>query len=285
MYDKSPAEIIDHVQVATGYFRMMLAAPAIAAAAQPGHFVHIMTRPGSLYDPLLRRAFSIMQAEEGNIEILYRVEGKGTLLMSQWQRGYNVDLLGPLGSPFALEAPYAVLVGGGVGIPPMVMMASRRAPDNTNRDRGSPRSTIALIGVRSSNELICIEDFARYQVPVAVATDDGSVGHHGFVTELLKQHLEQAAQEAVLPTVFACGPLPMLRAVASLCTRYNAPCQVSLEENMPCGVGVCNGCVVPVQGSGDDYSRYRRICVEGPVLWAHEVDWSHYSAACLSTPD
>lgn len=154
-----------------------------------------------------------------------------------------------------------------MGVPPMAMLAAHSQPENT----------IALIGARSSSDVICLEDFTKYQVPVRIATDDGSLGYHGLVTDLLKQELEQGRA-----TVFTCGPLPMLRAVAALCEKTNVPCQVSLEENMPCGVGVCNGCVVSVTGAGDDYGKYRRICVEGPALWAHEVDWNRFGGGGCS---
>ncbi|HVF10927.1 MAG TPA: dihydroorotate dehydrogenase electron transfer subunit [Abditibacteriaceae bacterium] len=258
---------------------MKIAAPTIARRALPGQFVHILTRSCASNDPLLRRAFSIMAAAGETLEILYRIEGKGTLLMSLWRAGQEIDLLGPLGMPFATGQQRAILVGGGVGIPPLVMLASSRYVDTGNNGQDShldSKSTLALLGARSTRELICVEDFSRCRVPVEVATDDGSSGYHGYVTDLLVKHLEQTTGEAVLPTVFACGPLPMLRAVAAICARRQVPCQVSLEESMPCGIGVCNGCVVPVTGARDDYGRYRRICMEGPVLWAHEVDWSHY---------
>ena len=279
MNHENPHRIIRHAQVAPKHFRMTLGAPEIARVALPGQFVHILTREATSTDPLLRRAFSIMAAENETIEILYRVEGKGTHLMSQWQPRQQIDVIGPLGTPFAADRQHALLVGGGVGIPPMVMLAAARHQAKGPGEIEILQTTVALLGARSHEELICREDFARYQVLVEVATDDGSTGHQGYVTDLLKKHLEQAHQQAVLPTVFACGPLPMLQAVASLCAHWRAPCQVSLEENMPCGVGVCNGCVVPVRGAGDEYGRYRRICVDGPVLWANEVDWSHYAGA------
>jgi dihydroorotate dehydrogenase electron transfer subunit len=142
------------------------------------------------------------------------------------------------------------------------------------RQQGEMR---ALVGARSKNDVLCGEDFSRSNVPVEVATEDGSYGHRGLVTDLLRRHLELAAKNKNPSRVFSCGPLPMLRAVAQLCIQKNVPCQVSLEENMPCGVGICNGCVVPVVGAGDEYGRYRRVCVEGPVMRAQEIDWLHES--------
>jgi dihydroorotate dehydrogenase electron transfer subunit len=168
--------------------------------------------------------------------------------------------------PFTAPARRNLLVGGGVGVPPMAMLAAQHRT-------GAATSMTALIGARSQEELICLQDFERARVPVHIATDDGSAGVYGRVTDLLEPMLAESAPGQERPLVYACGPLPMLRAVAQLCAAHDAPCQVSLEECMPCGVGVCNGCVVPVREASDDYGLYRRVCVEGPVMWANEVSW------------
>jgi dihydroorotate dehydrogenase electron transfer subunit len=148
----------------------------------------------------------------------------------------------------------------------------------------------ALVGARTASDVIAVQDFAEYGINVEVATDDGSAGHRGFVTELLVEKLKQAAgvgESTPQPVVYSCGPLPMLQRVATLCRDFKVQCYVSLEEAMPCGIGVCNGCVVPISGGvGDDappidgYARYRRICVEGPVLSAQDVDWSAFETNC-----
>ena len=263
MYSQTMAPVVFQREVAPRHFRLRLSAPEIASQARAGQFVHVLPRPEFLREPLLRRAFSILAVDGDEFEILYRVEGRGTALMAQWNSGDSVDVLGPLGNGFApLPTPpqRAILVGGGVGVPPMAMLASTRTVGH---------QIVALVGARSAEEVICREDFEKFDVPLRVATDDGSDEHHGFVTDLLKAELEFDNRAVV----YACGPLPMLRAVAGLCAQFDVPCQVSLEENMPCGVGVCNGCVVPVAEAGDDFGRYRRICVEGPALWAHEIDW------------
>ncbi len=255
--------ILAHREVAPRHWRMELEAPAVAAAVQPGQFLHVLPRASTSFDPLLRRAFSVLKRHRESIDILYRIEGRGTAQMARLMTGDTLDILGPLGRPFAPPEGRTILVGGGVGVPPMAMLASICDPHQTQ----------ALVGARSDAEVICREDFAAYHVPVMVATDDGSTGHHGFVTELLESMLRETTSVSV---VYACGPLPMLRAVATLTRQFNVRCQVSLEENMPCGVGVCNGCVVPGTGAGDDYGSYRRICVDGPVLWADAVDWDRY---------
>ena len=266
------AAIVEHREVAPFHHKMQLRVGAMAAAAQAGQFVHILPRAVTTCDPLLRRAFSIMSVGIDTIDILYRIMGVGTSWLSTLRAGDEVDLIGPLGRPFTLPPNDAILVGGGVGVPPLVMLASAC--------KAISKST-AIVGARSRNDLIGLTEFEELGVTVEVSTDDGSFGHHGRVTDLLEDKLESLSttrNSGTGPTVYTCGPFAMLRAVAGLCRRYDVPCQVSLEENMPCGIGICNGCVVPVVGAGDDYGRYRRICVEGPVTWAHEIDWDHLSA-------
>ncbi|MBV9468820.1 MAG: dihydroorotate dehydrogenase electron transfer subunit [Abitibacteriaceae bacterium] len=262
------AQIIEQRELTPSHYRLRLAAPEIAQTAKAGQYVHVLPRATHSFDPLLRRAFSIMRAAEDAIDILYRIEGRGTALLARRKAGETIDVLGPLGLPFAPLTTHNILVGGGVGVPPLVLLAAQAVPEVRIQ---------ALIGARAATEIIGQEDFRDYDVPVEVATDDGSAGHQGLVTDLLERQLSQSGLTGQGLTVFACGPLPMLRVVAAMSQRYKVPCQVSLEENMPCGVGVCNGCVVPVLGAGDDYGNYRRICVDGPVLWANEVNWGHYS--------
>lgn len=255
---------------AANYFRLRLRAPSIAPRAQAGQFLHLLPREPEQnggFDPLLRRAFSVMHTEGDELELLYRAGGRGTNRMTRWREGDFADVLGPLGRGFGAFAPRNLLVGGGVGVPPMVMLAARSVA------AGGAATAMALIGARSRVDVLCEADFARLRVPFQVATEDGSAGARGRVTDLLLLQLSQAREES---KVFACGPLPMLRAVAEVCARFQVPCEVSLEEAMPCGVGVCNSCVVPVVPSvgGDEYGSYRRICVEGPVVPSDEVDWA-----------
>lgn len=255
------AKVIAQTEVTPGYHRLRLRAPS-PLSVQPGQFVHVLPRDAASHDPLLRRAFSILTATQNEFEILYRVQGRGTSLMAQWQAGQVVDLLGPLGRGFApLPEPHwrSILVGGGVGVPPLAMLASVR--------RGN-QEVLALTGARNRDDLLCTADFERHGVKVRVATDDGSAGHHGLITDVLREELQTRPA-----TVYSCGPWPMLRAVAKLCAELGAPCQVSLEEAMPCGIGVCNGCVVAVLDGSGDYGRYRRVCIDGPVMDGSVIDW------------
>lgn len=259
-------------EVAPRYFAFTLRCPEVAVSARAGQFVHVLPHPRETeldsswsFDPFLRRAFSIMDVSRDDIEILFRVEGRGTAALASASIGEWLDILGPLGNGFTLEkaAQSAALVGGGVGVPPLVF-ASR-----TLEEKGV--ETRMLIGARTAQDVLCEDRFSQLEI----ATDDGSRGHYGRVGDLLERQLEQQTPDAV----FACGPYPMLRAVARICQAKNVFCEVSLEENMPCGIGVCNGCVVPMRSSentleGDDYGRYRRICVHGPACDARDIDWT-----------
>ena len=289
--EKSPvrqfwrAQIVSKTEVAPRHFQMRLAAPGFGNLACPGQFIHVKAQASSAQNaptafgtPLLRRAFSIMETDESGLEILFRIEGAGTQALAQAREGEWLDFLGPLGQGFDLSLFHvkqnpsnenvsretAVLVGGGVGVPPLVFLAKKL------REKGVVTS--AILGARTGSDVLCESQFEATGVQTLVCTDDGSRGFHGRVTDLLEPLLTDSPV-----TVYACGPLPMLRAVALLCQSSGQKCQVSLEENMPCGVGVCNGCVVKVvadeNSGGGDYDLYRRICVYGPVCNGEDIDW------------
>lgn len=246
-------------------YRLLIESPKLAQTARAGQFVHILTREVESTSPLLRRAFSVMTADVERIEVLYRALGRGTALMSRWKAGQEIDLLGPLGKPFASPQHPLLLIGGGVGTPPLVMLASQTRREN-------PQLAIkALIAAKTASEILGKAEFLEENIAVSVATDDGSEGHHGFVTELLEQ---QFIEHKTDYSIYACGPLPMLRAVAVLCEKYGRRALLSLEENMPCGIGVCNGCSIPVLNGDGDYGQYSRICVDGPSQWSDHIDWA-----------
>jgi len=256
--------VVQQISLSGDCYRLLIESPDLAKSARAGQFVHILPRERESTSPLLRRAFSIMTTNNGCIEILYRALGRGTALMSRWQVGQKIDLLGPLGKPFAKPQHLLLLIGGGVGTPPLVMLAWQTRQEQ-------PELPIrALIAAKTTSEVLGKEDFLKSNVDVAVATDDGSEGHHGFVTDLLEQQLRD---NKIDYSIYACGPLPMLRAVALICAKYERRALLSLEENMPCGIGVCNGCSIPVLNGEGDYGQYSRICVEGPSLWSDEIDW------------
>lgn len=266
------AMVLSNVEVSPGYRRMRLTAPLEFAAARPGQFV--MLRVGSGIDPLLRRPFGIFDLavhtpfHDGAVpqpcfEILYRVVGKGTLLMATLHETDRLDVLGPLGNGFApgVAGGEKLIVGGGVGLAPLYLLARELVRDSPVR---------LFAGGRSRDDVLCITEFERLGVECYVATEDGSLGERGLVTEALVSRLEQLEGGA---EIFACGPHPMLKAVAAIAAYRGIPCQVSLEGYMACGVGACLGCVTPGRDHTHDTPDYRCVCKEGPVFPANDLQW------------
>ncbi|MDD3814495.1 MAG: dihydroorotate dehydrogenase electron transfer subunit [Desulfocapsaceae bacterium] len=253
-------ELIQSEVIAAGIVRLTLSAPDIAAAAVPGQFVMVQTAPG--LDPLLRRPFSIHQvSSDGFLQILFKVVGRGTERLAQCRAGEHLSLLGPLGNGFALgESAHACLVGGGMGIAPMLFLASHFL--RQSQVAVPPR---VILGARNSEELVpLMGDFLDLGFEVLAATDDGSFGYHGLVTDVLKT-LNLTSQS----TVYSCGPRPMMAAIHHLCQNQHVPCQVSVETVMACGMGACLGCAVPLRAGG-----YAHACSDGPVFDAGELLWS-----------
>lgn len=246
-------------QLAETLFRLTLAAPLIVAAAQPGQFV--MAACGPSLDPLLRRPFSIHRLlGSDRIQLLFRVVGKGTGLLAECRPGQQLSLIGPLGRGFqpASQGPVC-LIGGGIGIAPLLFLADRFRTASPN-----PQLCTVLLGAQNREELTSLtKEFAALHCQVETATDDGSLGHRGFVTDLLAPHLATAQQ------VYVCGPQPMMARVALQCQASQVGCQASLEAHMACGLGACLGCTV--HGSDE---RYRHVCKHGPVFKAEEIAWN-----------
>ncbi len=237
------------------YYRLRLR-PAEPFSAVPGQFA--MVRVGDGLEPLLRRPFSLHRVDRsGEFELMFRVVGGGTRRLARARVGDRLDVLAPLGRGFDLADERPVLVGGGVGVAPLLFLAEALL------DRGL-RPTL-LLGGRTDRDLLCHDDFRCLAVPYRLATEDGSLGEAGRVTRLLQPELTRGGEA---PAVYACGPAPMLAAVAALCRGRAARCQVSLEASMACGIGACLGCVAPRPGGG-----YLRVCKEGPVFDAGQVAW------------
>lgn len=251
------SDILSTDQLAEGIFRLTLNAPRIAAGARPGQFVMVSCASG--LDPLLRRPFSIHQVGgKGQVQLLFKVTGRGTALLARVRAGDRLSLVGPLGRGFSLTPGRVCLVGGGMGIAPLLFLASRL------REQAGDQVPTVLLGARSASELLPLLDgFAPLGCAVHTATDDGSLGHHGPVIDLLPGHLDQVERVAV------CGPFAMMAAAAALCRESATPCQVSLETHMACGLGACLGCTV----HGADRT-YRHVCKHGPVMAAEEVAWT-----------
>lgn len=231
----------------------------------PGTFLHI--RPNTTgTDPLLRRAFSIFDYDEtiGVVDILYKAIGRGTKILSRVQPGETLDVLGPLGNGFdlPLTIDHLVLVAGGVGIPPVYLLAKSHL-----RQGFDGKKISYLCGLTTAAEKQMADRVEKLPINLQFATDDGSLGFKGFVSELLRARLEDGSL-GINPVICACGPDGMLKAVQTIARTYGKKCFLSLESIMPCGVGTCLGCVVKKDGE----EKYVRVCREGPVFEATEVE-------------
>ena len=275
-------KILDVRKFAGEQFIFRIAAPKCAAAALPGSFVHVRCDD----DLPMRRPLSIMRAGDGWIEVLYKTVGNGLRLLSRQRVGDIISVLGPIGQPFRLSAerPKALLIGGGVGIPPMVFLADaiRQSQQDWQPlailgseipfpfDLQPSRISLPWLDQETDRTMPLLEEWG---VPCRLATLAGFDGcFDGYVTYLADAWLSTLnSQELSQTEIFSCGPTPMLRAVADLAARYALPCQVSLEEFMACAVGGCAGCTVRIET--EDGPAMKRVCVDGPVFQAADVVW------------
>jgi len=279
--------ITENIEVSTGTMRLTACEPEIAATARPGQFINALCGP--CMDPLLRRPLSIFSVdrERGEFSLLYQVRGRGTVLLSEKEPGDTLDVVGPVGRPFEIDpAPDVehILVGGGCGVVPLLFLSDVLQEEAKGR-------VVVLIGAQTAGAILCEREFLERDLPVELSTDDGTAGKHGFVTELLTEHLANL-EAGRRPSVYACGPHDMLKQIARITsaahqpspiTRHpsSIPCQVSLEASMACGFGVCMGCVVKTRGTycaecgpqaGQEWD-YSRVCVDGPVFYTTELVW------------
>ncbi len=275
--------ILDQVAWEGAQFIMRIEAPRCAARAQPGSFVHLTVDD----DIPMRRPLSIMRADPkaGWIEVLYKIVGPGLAALSRRRAGEVLSVLGPIGQGFTLhpERPWPLLVGGGVGIPPMVFLAEAARDDSRAAWRplvlmGSEipfpfrtKPSTILVPDLPAGTIACMPLLDAWGIPSRLASRSGFPGcYDGFVTELAAEwlgSLDGAALEKV--EIFACGPTPMLEATARVARRFGLPCQVSLEEFMACAVGGCAGCAVCVETPAGP--AMKRVCVDGPVFEAAQV--------------
>jgi len=251
-------EMVSNQRVTDDTWLMGLRSAEIAKAAKPGQFVMIRVRPGP--DPLLRRPFSICGVRDDLFLVLYRVVGKGTNLMTGLREGERMWVLGPLGKGFAVpeKSTSRLLVGGGIGIAPLFFLGQ------FHREK----KVTFMMGFRSAKDIVSPERITGEDTSFLVATDDGTKGHPGPVTDLLEKLLSKNPGEVA---IYACGPKPMLSKVAEMTMAQRIPCQVSLEANMACGLGACQGCAV--KASANSGRSYFHVCKEGPVFEAREIDW------------
>lgn len=243
------------VRLGDGLYSLTMHAPALCAQAQVGQFVHIACGAGNL----LRRPISICDWQDDCLRIVFQVKGEGTKWLAARQPGDVLDVLGTLGHGFDIAALGAkpVFIGGGIGVPPMLACAKQAA--------AAGAQPTAVLGFRSAGAVILEGDFQAV-CPTFVTTDDGSYARPGLVTDVLQEIAGDATGVA------ACGPKPMLRAIAAVAEQAGLPCQVSLEERMGCGIGACLVCACALQAP-DGGTRYGHVCKDGPVFDAKEVVW------------
>jgi dihydroorotate dehydrogenase electron transfer subunit len=240
------------------YFRLVVNAPQIAPLVQPGQFAHVRILP--LREALLRRPFSIFQVSGSTLSILYKNIGKGTDVLSRMRPGEELSMIGPLGHGFTLPPPAGetpLLVAGGYGMAALYLLAER-----------SPQQGIVFVGGRRRVDILCEAEFRALGWEVRVTTEDGNHGEKGLVTQSLLTELKRRAPGRKL---FACGPTPMLKAIGRLADEFKLPAELSLDEHMGCGIGVCLTCVVPIK-AGDGW-EYQRTCTDGPVFYSRQVAW------------
>ena len=247
------ASVVENSRICIDHYRLVLQEERLPRVVLPGQFVNI--RINNREDLLLRRPFSValVKPEKSLFEIIYRVVGKGTAVMTELQPGDGVDLLGPLGRGFNIpeKADNCLLLGGGCGVAPLWGVADKLYRTNSK--------IIAMLGFQSSDHVFGEDVFRKYGADLVVTTDDGSYGLKGFITQQMENVMNQQINRT-----YICGPTPMLKAAAPILEKTEVECQVSLEALMGCGFGVCLSCVVSVRKEGS--IEKQRVCSEGPVF-------------------
>ena len=259
MYKCGAYPVIEKTAISAGIYSYEILCPDVAEIAQPGQFVHI-----KIDGFTLRRPVSICEIDRknGSLRIVFEIRGQGTARLTSYNVGDNIDMIAPLGHGFTLpesidDDKRVVLVGGGIGVPPLFAIA-----------KVMKESATAILGFRSYDKIILAGDFKRADAHVITCTDDGSVGFHGAVTTPLREELSK--KDVV--KVYACGPEAMLKAVISECKESGVPCEVSLEQRMGCGVGACVVCSCRAERGGEE--KVLRVCKDGPVFDGNEVVFS-----------
>lgn len=241
--------------IAREIYSFEISCPEIAQVAVPGQFVHI--RVGSF---TLRRPISIcgINKDKGTLLLVFEIRGEGTAEIARLNEGDLIDMLAPLGHGFTVDPEFkkVVLIGGGIGTPPMLPLAQIYG-----------EKAVAISGFRNSAAVILQEDFNASGAETILCTDDGSAGIHGFVT----QPFAELAEQGNIDAVYACGPMPMLKGIAAICKEKNIYCEISLEERMACGIGACLGCACRTVRNDEEY--FAHVCKDGPVFKAEEVLW------------
>ena len=272
--------VVENVPLARDTYRVRFECPAIAQSIVPGQF--LMLKLSGWDDPMLGRPLALYdtvlsdRGEPIGVDVVYLLMGKMTRRLSAFQVGQKLDVWGPLGNGFPVsqgEGEHLVMVAGGIGQTPFMALAREalglgqygKQPRGVTKSNGK---VTLCYGARSADYFAGVEEFRHLGVDVRLSTDDGSLGHHGFVTDLLREVLAESPQARIV----CCGPEPMMEAVAEMAAHAKAPCAVSLETPMACGIGICFSCVARVRDEAGDWD-YKRTCVEGPVFNAEQIEW------------
>lgn len=257
------AEILKIEKLKQDIYKFSIKAEEIASTAKPGQFIEI--RVVDAIEPLLRRPISIynLEKEKGILEFIFQIKGKGTALLAERKVGEKLDIIGPLGyGTFSIkEYKKVAIIGGGIGIFPLYELAKELKQETNTK-------VYTYMGFRTKDLITLEEEFKNVSDKLTITTDDGSYGIQGFSINELKKECEKEA----LDLIYACGPLPMLKAVQSYAKEKNIPCEISLEQKMACGIGVCLGCAVKTAKSPSDAPQYWHVCKAGPVFNANDVE-------------
>lgn len=283
-----PARVIENLLTARDTFRMRIAAPEIARQITPGQF--LMLRVAGQVDPMLGRAFALYDVihsatgEPEAVDFVYAVHGKMTSALASCEPGREIEAWGPLGNGIALPAAsgahtglsegHLIMVAGGIGQTPFLALGKQalgqQAYGQSNQQATQVKQATLCYGVRTADLLAGEQDFRSAGIDLRIASDDGSIGHHGLVTDLLRQAIGESSDKQI--QVVCCGPEKMMEAAAEVCRELNTPCLVSLETPMACGIGICFSCVAKVRQDDGEWD-YKRTCVEGPVFDATKIEW------------
>lgn len=250
------AELIKKEKLLDDLYKFSVDAKEIVELANPGNFIEIRINENS--DPFLRRPISIYNLDKKNgvLEFIFQVKGKGTELLAKKKEGDKIDIIGPLGNgTFKFEEYKNIaVIGGGIGIFPLYELSKQA--------KNAGKKVYTYLGFRNKDLVTLEKEFEDVSTILTITTDDGSYKNSGFAINYLKNDLEKNN----IDCIYACGPLPMLKAVKKLAEEKEIPCQISLEEKMGCGMGVCLGCAVRTATSTDDNPQYLHVCKAGPVF-------------------
>lgn len=242
--------LIHKNEIADGIFDFTVHAPEIASAAKSGQFLHIQCGG----DVFLRRPISICDTSDTEVRFIFEVKGRGTELLSKFENDSEINIMGPLGHGFEIKPQYkkSVIIGGGIGVFPLFKLAKEIKSD-------------IFLGFRSADRVVMEDEFRAVSNAVTIGTDDGSYGYKGYIAE----EMQRFAAKTNPDIIYACGPLPMLKAVKKIAEDLNIECQISMEQRMGCGIGACLVCTCESNYEGMD--KNLRVCKNGPVFYSTEV--------------